>query len=285
MKEESKGKFNLKIIFSYLVLAILAIVVGFFIYSEIKTYVSTETANENDAKLLKTNTLLTNLHEAESLSKLSLQSNTQIHYDAYVQKIDSVQLEIDSIKQLTKDVYQKRMLDSLSVLLQQKVENNYALRNLKFRTTSNRYIDKALKEFDKIDESFGKFSAENLFSNFEQLSPQVQRSLKKYAALLSENAPANVDDGANAKYIDSILNASRAMLKAAKLKDSKSQRSLAQKEIEVNRIDLELSQQLHNIIIAFEQEVMAKTHSNNRKKQAALRRATRIAGFAALLGF
>ncbi len=67
MKEESKGKFNLKIIFSYLVLAILAIVVGFFIYSEIKTYVSTETANENDAKLLKTNTLLTNLHEAESL--------------------------------------------------------------------------------------------------------------------------------------------------------------------------------------------------------------------------
>ncbi|VAW15540.1 Two-component system sensor histidine kinase [hydrothermal vent metagenome] len=285
MKEESRGKFNLKIIFSYLVLAILAIVVGFFIYSEIKIYVSTETANKNDAKLLKTNALLTNLHEAESLSKLSLQSNNQIHFDAYEQKIDSVQLEIGSIKQLTKDVYQKGMLDSLQVLLQQKVENNYALRSLKFRTASNRYIDKALKEFDKIDESFGKFSAENLFSNFEQLSPQVQRSLKKYAALLSENAPANVDDGANAKYIDSILNASRAMLKAAKLKDSKSQRSLAKKEIEVNRVDLELSQQLHNIIIAFEQEVMAKIHNNNRKKQAALKRATRIAGFAALLGF
>jgi len=285
MDGKSKNKFNIKIIFSYLVLAVLALAVGLFIYSELKTYVSTETASENDEKLLKTNALLTDLYEAESLSKLSLQSNTQSDFDAYLHKIDSVKLVIGSLKQLTKDVRQKILLDSLQVLLDQKVENNYALRNLKSGNSNNQSIDKALKEFDKIEESIGKFSAENLFSNFNQLSPNLQKSLRQYATLLSENAQTNLNGSSNAAYIDSILAASRAMLKAARLEDSKSQRSFAQKEIEVNRHDLELSQQLHNIIAAFEQEVMAKTYNNNLKKQAALKRATRIAGFAALLGF
>ena len=285
MNKKSKNKFTLKIVFSYLILALLTAVVGYFIYSEIKTYISTETASENDEKLLKTNILLTNLYEAESLSKLSAQRNTKADFEAYKLKIDSVHTEIEVLKKLTQSDFQKGLLDSLQILLTQKVANNKALGDLKSKNNESRYIDKALKEFEKIEESIGKFSAENLFPNFDQLSPGLQKNLREYAALLSNNAPVNADGSTNVKYIDSILNVSKNMLQEAKLKDFKSQRSLAQKEIEVSRNDLELSQQLQNIIAAFEQEVMAKTYGNNLKKQAALRRATRIAGFSAVLGF
>lgn len=283
--KKSKNKFTLKIVVSYLMLAVLAAAVGYFVYTEIKTYISTETADSNDVKLLRTGTLVTNLYEAESLSKLALQGDANTNFDAYALRIDSIQLEIDTLKQLMQGSEQKGLLDSLQQLLGQKVANNNELKRLKLKSASNNSLDKALKEFEKIDESLGKFSAENLFPNFDQQSPKVQKSLREYAALINKNAPINADGTANALYIDSILNASRAMLQKAKLQDSRSRYSMTRKELEVNRNDRELSRQLQNIITAFEQEVMTSSYDSNLQKQAALKRTTRIAGLAALLGF
>jgi len=234
--KKSKNKFTIKIVASYLILAFLAAAVGYFVYTEIKTYISTDTADGNDVKLLRTSTLVTNLYEAESLSKLALQGDTDTNFDAYALRIDSIQLEIDTLKQLMQGSEQKSLLDSLQQLLGQKVANNS--------------LDRALKEFEKIDESYGKFSAENLFPNYHRESPKVQKSLREYAALINKNAPINADGTANKAYIDSILNASRARLRKAQLQDSRSRYSLTRKELEVNRNDRELSRQLQNIITA-----------------------------------
>lgn len=283
--KRSKNTFTLKIVASYLILAVLAAAVGYFIYTEIKTYVFTETTDQNDVKLLRTSTLVTNLYEAESLSKLALQSDTDTVFTAYARRIDSIQLEIDTLKQLMQGFEQKGLLDSLQQLLGQKVANTNELKRLQQKSTSNNSLDKALKEFEKIDESFGKFSAENLFPNYSRESPKVQKSLREYADLINKNAAVNPDGTANAAYADSILKASRAMLRRAKLQDSRAQRTLSQKEFEVNSNDRQLSRQLQNIISAFEKEVMASTYESNVKRQAALKRTTRIAGIAALIGF
>lgn len=281
----SNKKFTLKIVTSYLLLAFLAFGFGYFIYTEIQSYISTETADENDKKLLRTNTLLTKLYEAESLSKLALQSNINLNFAAYAKKIELIKMEIDTLKFLTQSDSQKGLLDSLQVFLNQKVANNSELRALKTNNLSNNSIDRVLKEFDKIEESYGKFSAENLFANFNELSPQVQRSLREYASLINNNVPKRQDGSTNSKYVDSILNVSKAMLRRAKINDSRSKRSLAQKEIEVSRNDLELSRQLQNIISAIEQEVITSAFTNNLNKESALKRTMRIAGIAALSGF
>ena len=83
MKEESKNKFTLKIIFSYFVLIVLALVAGYFIYSEIRVFIYDSTADETDIKLLKTGSLVTELYEAESLSKLAQQNKTKESFIAY----------------------------------------------------------------------------------------------------------------------------------------------------------------------------------------------------------
>jgi signal transduction histidine kinase/CheY-like chemotaxis protein len=74
------------------------------------------------------------------------------------------------------------------------------------------------------------------------------------------------------------------LLAQAKLTDSKAQRFLAEKETQINANDLDLSQQLRTIISAFEQEVLVSSYNDNLKKQSALKRSIRLAGFAALLG-
>lgn len=286
MENKSKNKFTLKIVVSYAVLVILALVAGYFIMSEIRVYLSQDIVDKNDAKLLKTNSLLTQLYEAESLSKRAVQTKTEDNFNSYASKIDTIFVEIDSLQKLTDNPYQQGLLDSLRQLLSRKVANSNILYNLKSKNNTNNYsIENALKEFDKIEESFGKFNAENLFPNFNEFSPQVQNSLREYADLISKNTPTNPDGSADRKYIDSILSVSKSLLTKAKIRDSRTQRSLAKKEIEISQNDLELSQQLRNIISAFEKEVIVNTYNDNLKKKAAVRRSIRLAGLAALLGF
>ena len=124
MNERSRNKFNLKIVLSYIVLGILTAVIGFFIFSEIKIYLFPETVDQSDSKLLKTSSLLTRLYEAESLSKLALQTKTGTNFQAYSLKIDSICTEIDSLKRLTESTYQIGLLDSVQTLLLQKVANS-----------------------------------------------------------------------------------------------------------------------------------------------------------------
>lgn len=284
MKEKSKNRFTFKIIFSYLVLAILALASGFFIYSEINTYLSQETGKDNDAKLLKTGSFLTQLYEAESLSKLALQHKTKDNFTAYSQKIDSISIEIETLKLLTNNESQRVLLDSVQVLLKQKLANIDDLITLKVKNDANNSIDKALEEFSKMEASLGKITAEALAPNINELEPKAQKAIRDLASYLNANVPANYDKVNNSKQVDSIIIASKLLLAKAKRTDSKAQRFLTQKETQINANDLELSQQLRTIISAFEQEVLVSSYNDNLKKKSALKRSIRLAGFTALLG-
>ncbi len=283
--DKSKNRFTFKVAISYLMLCVLALGAGYFIYSEIQVLVNNETSAQSDTKLLRTGSLVTQIYEAESLSKLALQTKTKKNFNAYAQKIDSVFIEIDSLKQLAIDPSQKAKLDSVKLLLEQKVANSNELHSLKVKNENNRSIDNVLEEFRKMEASFGKLTVYNFEKNPEKLSPYKRKVLEDWVSYLNENIPSDTSSIPDSEKIDSILNASKALLAEAKMKDARTQRFLSQKENEINRTDLELSQQLRNIVSALEQEIILNTYNDNLKKQSALRKSIRLAGLAALLGF
>lgn len=284
MNNEPKNKFTLKIILSYLVLAFLAAISGYFIYSEIRTYTSSETAVENDTKLLKTGSFLTELYKAEGLSKLALRTKTKKNFTDYTQKIDSIFLQIDTLKQLTQSENQKALLDSVQMLLIQKVANSSDILSLKANSDPNSSIDQVLEEFKKMEASYGKLTIENFEKNPEKLTPYKREVLNNWVSYLNANIPADSASVPDAKTIDSIIEASKTLLSQAKISNVKTQRSLTKKEIDLSRNDIELSKQLQTIITAFEQEIVVNSYNDRLKKQAALKRSIRMAGFAALLG-
>ncbi len=271
--------------FSYLVLGCLALVVGFFIFSEIRVFLSTKVSEENDAKLLRTGSLLTELYEAESLSKLALQTKTKRNFRAYSRKIDSVLEQIEILKQLTGSEQQIRLLDSVGILLKEKVSNGNQLLDLKIKTAPGSSIDDALEELNKMEASFGKLTIENFNKDPDKLEPYKRKILEDWVAYLNQNIPDNTSDMSEVNKIDSVLSASKSILDKAKASDTKTQKSLARKETALNQNDMELSQQLRGIITAFEGEIMINTYNDNLKRQTAFRRSIRLAGFAALLGF
>lgn len=266
-------------------LGILTMVVAYFIVSEIRVYVSSEANSENDNKLLKTSSLFTELYQAESLSKVALQKKTPKSFTVYAQKIDSIFVDIDSLKLLTDDPYQKKLLDSVQQLLKKKVLNNNELLKLKRESESNNSIDNAILEFSRIEQSMGKITPESLNPNYLDLPPDIQSTIRKWAEYYTENIPKDTGSQAKAKEVDSAIIASKLLLQEARQQKAQTLRILAQKEMELGRADLEISQQLRNIISAFEQEVVLRSYNDSLKKQEALRRSIKLAGFATLLGF
>ena len=115
MDPKSKNRFTLKFILSYAVLGVLAILAAFFIYDEFKSYASAKNQGNSNQKLLKTNKLLTQLYDAENLSKLALQTKKPQDLKSYSRKVDSINSFIDSLKPLAQTNNGK--LDSVQELL------------------------------------------------------------------------------------------------------------------------------------------------------------------------
>lgn len=281
--EKSKNKFTLKIVLSYLLLLLLAGVATYYIYSEIGTYIAKEGTEKGDSKLLKTSSLITQLYEAESLSKLALQSKEKKDFDAYVVKIDSTYDDIQQLKNLTTNTYQKQLLDSLQKLLKRKVANNRVLRRLKTRDQTNAAIDKAIGKFDELEESLGVITPEGIAPNINELSPKAQEVIRDVAKYLNDNVPKESEEK-KALRADSVLQASRALLKEVQKENTINETSLALREVDINKTDIELSQQLKNILSSFEQEILMNTIKENLKKESALKRSIRLAIITTILG-
>ncbi|WP_437369486.1 ATP-binding response regulator [Maribacter litoralis] len=283
--DSRKNKFTLKITISYLLLVILGIIASYYIYTEVQEYIATENTTEKDNKLLKTNSFLAQLYEAESLSKLALQTKSKINFTAYENKIDSIRTNIEEIKNLTDSDYQHGLLDSLGALLNRKVTNINALRSIRLKDQTGTAINSALEEFDKLEESLGIIKPEGLAPNLEELSPKAQSTIKKVADYLNANVPSDANSQNNAQTMDSVLQVSKNILKDVKQENAINENTLAARETNINKTDLELSQQLRTILSSFEQEIITNSIANSIKKENLLKRSIRLAVIAAILGF
>lgn len=276
---------TLKIIISYVLLGILALLVSVYVHGELQDYFKNNTEVRSDTKLLLTNSLLTNLHEAESVSKLAIQSKKQKHFTAYTKKIDSVRSTIDSIKKVTKSLQQQNLLDSLKVLLGKKEANIKALLTLKAANNTSLTITMALQQFDEMEASLGIITPEALAPNLKSLSPKAQETITKVAKYLNENIPENNSNAQTTKKTDSILKLSKNLLKEVTNERALAAKSLANKENSISATDLELSQQLRQISTSLEKEILLNSFNENIKKEAILKQSIRLAGLAAVLGF
>ncbi|MCK0161465.1 ATP-binding protein [Allomuricauda sp. F6463D] len=285
MHPKSKKRFTLKIVLSYAVLGVLAILAAFLIYNEFKSYASTKNQGESNKKLLKVNMLLTQLYDAENLSKLVLQTKKPEDLQSYAQKVDSITQFIESLKPLAKTNYgdQSSKLDSVQLLLKQKVFNNAELRNLKVKNENSTSLDSVLKAFHEMEVDMGRITPSTFAPNFDELPPKTQEYIKDYVAILNRNIP-NSGGNTDANNIDSILEVSKSILNQAKTVTASVERSVLQKELEIYRTDLELSQKLRSILTGFEREMTRNSYLDNLKQEQTLKKSFRLAAGAVLLG-
>ena len=281
---KTKNRFTFKIILSYLVLGALAVVVGYFIYSEFKNYLINPSEKTEEKKFFATGSLINLVYEADSFSRLALLTQKEEDYKKYVSLSDSLFEKIENIKLLTNDDYQKRQLDSVRELLTEKKKNIDQLRILKITNSKDTSLDDILNEFKKLDTSMGKLTLETFVENPDALTPKERSFWNSYIEIINQNNEVDTTK-VQARMVDSMLAQSHYLVAEAKRENSRARRSLQEKENELIRNDLTLSSQLRRIITDFEAENIKLNDLEKANREASVDRTVTILQGAAVVGF
>lgn len=279
----SKNKFTFKIILSYLVLGALAVLVGFFLYSEFKNFTAESSETTGEKKFIETGTLINLVYETDGFSRLALLTESDEDFEKYMAKTDSLFRKIDEIKSLTTNDFQLKQLDSVKTLLKEKNRNIEQLRILRLTNQKDTSLDDIMREVRKLEASVGLNSVESLIRNPSKLKPRERRIWQKYADYLNSDAARDTST-VKSKTVDSMLVAARYIVAEAKKENSRIRESLIQKENELIRNDLNISERLREIIASFDREITKNNNLEKQQRAKSMERTKEILKFAGILG-
>src|SRR5690554_2898517 len=216
----SRNKFTFKIILSYLILIALAVLVGFFLYSEFQNYTAENIEKTGEKKFIETGTLINLVYETDGFSRLALLSESEEDYEKYVVKTDSLFKKIKEIKSLTVNDFQIKQLDSVKSLIEEKNRNIEQLRILRLTNQKDTSLDDIMREVRKLEASVGLNSVESLIKDPSQLSRNERRIWQNYADYLNRDSTRDTAK-VRSKTVDSMLIASRYIVAEAKKLNSR----------------------------------------------------------------
>ncbi|MDP2161491.1 MAG: hybrid sensor histidine kinase/response regulator [Flavobacterium sp.] len=275
----------LKVFVSYLLIATLVIAVGFMLLKENKLFSNYENQSiEENQKLIRLGTLISKIYDVDNLGRVAIQTNLENDFELYGKENILLITEIDSFKQKIDNEKQVHLLDSLIIILQQKVSNIDELK--KINKSQNTYfpIENALSDLTRIEESMGKITLESLNIDPSKLTAYERRVYQEYVDYLNENVPKESASTLTDKEIDSILVSSKKILENVRSNNQAKTASQKNKEIELLRKDLFISQKLNEILVEFESDVIKKANLNNLSREKAQQKTVSILTTASIIG-
>ena len=284
--DTKKSYIPIKVFLSYLALAALVVVVGWILYTENRTFSSTENklASENN-KILKVSNLLSNMYKTESFSRITIQSNSEIDFQNYLNQTDSLKSEIDSLKNLINNNYQITLLDSVKMLLSKKTANIQELRIIKNQANDDEAVQKAIKKITYMEGTLRKLNLNDFFKDPSSLKDYEKKVYSDFVDYMNQNIPSDSTNTLSQKALDSMLIASKAALSDVVRRTSKKQESLNIQENELLQNELSISEQLRKILSIIEREIIINTTKSNTEKEAALNKTNEVVTIAAGVGF
>ncbi|WP_461533602.1 hybrid sensor histidine kinase/response regulator [Sinomicrobium sp.] len=281
-----KSTITYKVLLSYIALAIIIAAVGWFVYAEFQIFTKHQNSNAFESKkLLITSSLVAHLYQTESLARITLQSSSSRNFNAFMDETTILYGEIDSLKPLIDNESQVELLDSVKILLDKKVDNIKELRALKQRDETDVSLEKAIAQITQMQSSNQDLGIEDFVVNPDSLQDFQKSAIQSLVDLLNENIPVDTASRENRERIaDSVLNASKELLKDLKIKTTNIKKSLTAKEDELLRDDITISQQLREILSSFEGEIINTNNALSQQRDLALKKTIRVITVAAVLG-
>lgn len=259
--------------------------VGYLLYKENIVFTQQEQRAEIESKkLIQLSGLISQIYKVDNLSRIFTQTNQAADFEKYTTENDFLLVEIDSLQIQINTPLQTQFLDSLKLLLSQKVSNIKELEQINNRKTSVIPVEKALNSIKDMEAVKGKLILENFIKHPDQLSLHERKIAQEYIDYLNANVPKDASNTFSQKEIDSILTASKQALEDVKKNNEHKNKALKNKEIELLKNDSQISQSINTILSEFERDVMVKNHQNNLDKEKSQTRILKILKYSAIIG-
>ncbi len=281
-----KNYLPIKVLLSYLALAILVGFLGWYLYSENNAFKfgEKEVSAEN-SKMIKVSNLLSNLYKTESFARIALQTNQEEDLKTYIVQTDSINIQIDSIKNFITDHHQRQLLDSVKFLISKKIENIQQLKNIKNEAKDEVSVKNAIDKINAMKSSLRKLTVSDFVENPKNVGSYQMQVIQQFVEVMNQNIPDDETNTLSQKALDSMLIASRSALDDVVRITSKRRSDLFAKESELIQNELSISKQLTQILATIEKDIIQKTAISNVEKEQALNKTNRIITIAAIIGF
>lgn len=269
--KNTKQSITFKVVVGYLLLAAMAALAVWFIYSELEKFSAVNQFNDiNNQQLILVSEITTDLYETESTGRRFIQSGDTTDLNRYSDQIEAIQHDINALKQTYADPVMRINLDSISNLLTQKSENLEELLQLDSRNRNTSFYSEVIQELEKIDESFTeKPDKDKRFSNLE---PHQRRVLLRLLDFSEEENPEELTKMGRDSLVASVKN----VLGELERQNQNFRAVINQKEDELLANDLVLNEQLRKLIMAIDQEERQTSLARVEESQIMLNDISRI---------
>ncbi|MFN4761821.1 ATP-binding protein [Gillisia sp. Q332] len=246
--KNTKRSITLKVLLGYLLVAALAALAVWFIYTQVVKFSSLAQSGElNNQQLVLVSEITTELSETENIGRRFIQSGDTTDLNRYSAQIELVQKNLDSLKQTYTDNIMQTELDSISILLSRKSENLKELLNLRSRDRNTSYYREVIQELQKVDASFNENNYERRFSNLE---PHQRSVLIRLLEFSKEETPGQL----STLSADSLVIAVKNVLSELEAQNQQFREVINKKEDELLENDMILNEQLRNLLSLIEHQ-------------------------------
>ena len=243
----NRQSITVKVVAGYLLIAALAAIAVWFVYSQVRDYTSLAESNvDTNKKLYLVSDAATDLYQAESLSRQVIRTGDSTDLERYKAKIDTIRITLGELQQTYSDTILRKEILSINFLLSQKTANLEELLALRAQEENQSYYAKVITELKRVDESFDLPNYEERFANLEPHQRRVLVKLLEYSEM--ENA-----EKVTTQTLDSLVNSVRNVLIDFERADRRYRETLRQKENELMANEINLNSQLRSLLSTIEE--------------------------------
>lgn len=280
-----KSYIPIKVLISYLVLALLFVSVGWFLYTENKNFSTTEDrVTEKNNTILRVSNLLSDTYETENSARIAIQTESEEDFEIYLNKNIALKADIDSLKMFVSTPRQITLLDSVKQLLSKKTINIQKLKLIKNKTENEDAVNEAISDLTKMESSLRKLELEDFVEYPAKMGVYQRNVLKEYVTYLNQNIPDDSTNTLSKKATDSILMVSKNLLSEVKKETTRKKKLLNFEENKLLQNELSISDQLRKVLSIIEREVIINTTKTYVDREDSLAKTNQIVTSAAIIG-
>lgn len=281
----SRFQITLKVLLGYTVVAVLAIVAGWYLYAETKKFMSLQNASIADQnKVFFVSELLSQLYENESYARLAVRAENADIFNSFLAQNERLINKTDSLKLLISDKNQAARIDSTKALLLKKATNFLELRTIYTNNNADFYLKSAIEKLSDIESALGKVNIEDFRKNPEKLSNRERALMNEIVALLNKNRPPSSTRKLDEKTIDSIVVATKELLTRVKNDAATQQEILVTAENTLWENDNIISNQIRMILNNIETDIYESYAQLAKKRDDLLQQNITLLSLTAIVG-
>ena len=283
---------KIKVFVGYITLVLLASLIIWAIYSEILQFSGNKVDfNPSNNKFIYVNKILTNLYQAEGLERNYSQTGQIKHYQDYLDLMNTISLQIDTLGLMVNNPVQQIHTDSIKKLLkikQQDLRDLYAIK--KMNSSAARY-QQGLKKIPLVRDTIDHYSKvyKKIINNRDSI--YIKQKKKKFLERLADVFSSRKKVDSNLRVIasqsvkldsllvktnpaDSIAGFITSIMTEIRNEGVVVERRLKQKEQEVLVNDLTITMQLRQMLSDIEKEELFNSFQKVREQQSRVEKAT-----------